>query len=80
MSTLGSDKIMGQLPEGLPQVLRESFEIAEPSLLYIGAAEELTRGMLDALHLIYEGTAPETAMEKLQARAVQILTQAGYLK
>jgi len=79
-STLGSAEIMKKFPAGLPQVLKESFKIAEPSLLYIGAAEELTRGMLDALHLMYEGKTPESAMEELQNKAIKILKRAGYIK
>jgi len=80
MSTLNSAEIMKRVPAGLPEVLEESFKIAEPSLLYLGAAEELTRGMLDALHFIYQGETPEKAMEKLQNKAVQILRQAGYVE
>jgi len=80
MSTLNSPEIMRKLPVGLPEVLEESFKIAEPSLLYIGSAEELTRGMLDALHLIYQGEQPEKVMEKLEEKATQILKQAGYIE
>ena len=54
--------------------------IAQPSIMYLTAADQVVQDMLDALQGMYQGTAPDAAMQTLQDKATDAVKQAGLLK
>jgi hypothetical protein len=54
--------------------------MAQPSIMYLTAADQVVQDMLDALQGMYQGTAPDAAMQTLQDKATEAVKQAGLLK
>jgi multiple sugar transport system substrate-binding protein len=79
-STWSSADYQAKLPEGFGNAVGESLAIAQPSIMYLTAADQVVQSMLDALQAIYGGTPVDEAMQKLQDQATDIVKQAGPYK
>ncbi len=79
-STWELPELKEKFPPGFSEAISKSMKIAEPSLLYLGQAQEVTLRMIDALHALYEGKDPKAVMSTLQNKAIEILKEQGVLK
>jgi multiple sugar transport system substrate-binding protein len=79
-STWADPEYQAKLPAGFGKAVGDSLAIAEPSIMYLNAADQVIQGMLDALQGIYQGTPPDEAMQSLQDKATDLVKQAGLLK
>ncbi len=79
-STWADPAYQAKLPPGFGKAVGDSLAIAQPSIMYLAAADQVIQGMLDALQGIYQGTPPDQAMQTLQDKATAIVKEAGLLK
>lgn len=79
-STWASADYQSKLPEGFGEAVGDSLKIAQPSIMYLTAADQVIQNMLDALQGIYQGTPVDDAMQTLQDQAVDVVKQAGLYK
>jgi multiple sugar transport system substrate-binding protein len=79
-STWASADYQSKLPEGFGQAVGDSLKIAQPSIMYLTAADQVIQNMLDALQSIYQGTPVDDAMQTLQDQATEVVKQAGLYK
>jgi multiple sugar transport system substrate-binding protein len=79
-STWADPAYQAKLPPGFGKAVGDSLAIAQPSIMYLTAADQVVQDMLDALQGMYQGTAPDAAMQTLQDKATEAVKQAGLLK
>lgn len=79
-STWADPDYQKKLPEGFGAAVGDSLKVAQPSIMYLASADQVVQGMLDALHAIYQGTPVDDAMQELQDKATEVVTQAGLYK
>ena len=79
-STWASADYQSKLPEGFGTAVGDSLRIAQPSIMYLTAADQVIQNMLDALQGIYQGTPVDEAMQTLQDQATEAVTKAGLYK
>jgi hypothetical protein len=79
-STGADPAYQAKLPPGFGKAVGDSLAIAQPSIMYLTAADQVVQDMLDALQGMYQGTAPDAAMQTLQDKATEAVKQAGLLK
>ncbi len=79
-STWKSADYQAKLPAGFGKAVGESLSFAQPSIMYLTAADEVIQDMLDAVQGIYQGTDVDTAMQTLQDKATEVVKQAGLYK
>jgi multiple sugar transport system substrate-binding protein len=79
-STWADPQYQAKLPAGFGDAVGKSLAIAQPSIMYLTAADQVVQNMLDAVQAIYQGTAADKAMQTLQDKATVIVKQAGLYK
>lgn len=79
-STWKDPDYQSKLPEGFGAAVGESLKIAQPSIMYLTAADQVVQNMLDALQGIYQGTPVDDAMQTLQDQATEVVKQGGLYK
>ena len=79
-STWADPTYQAKLPPGFGKAVGDSLAIAQPSIMYLTAADQVIQNMLDAVQGIYQGTPTDSAMQTLNDKATNIVKQAGLLK
>ncbi len=79
-STWADPAYQAKLPAGFGKAVADSLAIAQPSIMYLTAADQVIQDMLDAVQGIYQGTPADQAMQTLNQKATDIVKQAGLLK
>jgi multiple sugar transport system substrate-binding protein len=79
-STWADADYQAKLPAGFGPAVGQSLAMAQPSIMYLTAADQVVQNMLDALQAIYQGTPTDKAMQKLQDQATAIVKEAGLYK
>jgi multiple sugar transport system substrate-binding protein len=79
-STWADPAYQAKLPPGFGKAVGESLAIAQPSIMYLTAADQVIQDMLDAVQGIHQGTPADKAMQALNEKATAIVKQAGLVK
>jgi multiple sugar transport system substrate-binding protein len=79
-STWADPAYQAKLPPGFGKAVGESLAIAQPSIMYLTAADQVIQDMLDAVQGIHQGTPADKAMQNLNDKATAIVKQAGLMK